>query len=48
VDGQPVGPAVLDWLRAQEPPYAPNDIRVTPSGVTVSWRLPARLDQPPS
>jgi hypothetical protein len=51
MDGQPVtdearaGPLVA-WLRAQEPPFAPADIRVTPGGVRVSWRLPARLDLP--
>lgn len=50
VDGQPVDGAaqgLLAWLRAQEPPFAPTDIRVTPSGVLVGWRLPARLDLPP-
>lgn len=51
VDGQPVtdearaGPLVA-WLRAQEPPFAPADVSVTPAGVRVSWRLPARLDLP--
>jgi hypothetical protein len=44
-DGQPEG--LLAWLRAQEPPFAPTDIRVTPRGVLVGWRLPARLDLPP-
>jgi hypothetical protein len=48
VDGRSVAPAVIDWLHAQQPPFAPTDIRATPNGVTVSWRLPARLDQPPS
>ncbi len=53
VDGQPVNGAdgqpegLLAWLRAQEPPFAPTDIKVTPRGVQVGWRLPARLDLPP-
>jgi hypothetical protein len=53
VDGQPVDGSdglpegLLAWLRAQEPPFAPTDIKITPRGVQVGWRLPARLDLPP-
>ncbi|MEU5692939.1 hypothetical protein [Actinosynnema sp. NPDC020468] len=33
--------ALAEWLRAQQPPFAPDDVRTTPDGVAVGWRLPA-------
>ncbi|TDP91030.1 hypothetical protein [Labedaea rhizosphaerae] len=53
VDGHPVtDPAaaatVVDWMRAQQPPYAPSTIRVTRAGVVLDWRIPARIDNFPS
>ena len=52
VDGHPVtGPAaaatVVDWMHAQQPPYAPSTIRVTRAGVVLGWRIPARIDNFP-
>ena len=37
--------AVLSWLAAQEPPFAPAAARRTPEGVAISWRLPESLDE---
>ena len=39
--------AVLDWLRAQLPPFAPDEVRQVPNGVSVSWRLPPLHDRTP-
>jgi hypothetical protein len=43
-DGQSGQEALLDWLSAQEPPFAPAVTRRTPEGLTISWRLPELLD----
>jgi hypothetical protein len=43
-DGQTGQEAVLDWLSAQEPPFAPAITRRTPEGIAISWRLPELLD----
>jgi hypothetical protein len=46
VADQPATAAALtDWLRAQQPPYAPSATTPTPAGLLISWRLPARMDQ---
>jgi MFS family permease len=52
VDGRPVtsqttAAGVVDWMRAQQPPYAPTTIRVTKAGVVLGWRIPARIDDFP-
>jgi hypothetical protein len=36
--------AVLSWLTAQEPPFAPARVQRTPEGVALSWRLPRPVD----
>jgi hypothetical protein len=35
-----------DWLGRQRAPYAPDEVRSTPAGLALSWRLPA-LDPDP-
>jgi hypothetical protein len=52
VDGRPVtsqatAAGVVDWMRAQQPPYAPTTIRITEAGVVLGWRIPARIDDFP-
>ncbi len=36
--------ALLDWLAAQEPPFAPATVRRVPDGVAIGWRLPRLLE----
>ncbi|MGH3877466.1 MAG: glycosyltransferase [Actinophytocola sp.] len=43
-DGRAGRAAVLDWLSAQEAPYAPATTRRTPEGFAISWRLPEPSD----
>jgi hypothetical protein len=38
---------LLDWLGAQQPPFAPDEVQQVPNGVSVSWRLPPLHDQTP-
>jgi hypothetical protein len=40
VDGRPAGDDLVDWLRVQLPPYAPADVRLTPDGAVIGWRIP--------
>ncbi|MGQ0841660.1 glycosyltransferase [Actinokineospora sp.] len=52
VDGKPVADPVIaaalrEWLAAQRPPYAPDDVRRTPRGVELTWRLPTLTDAAP-
>ncbi|PRY38771.1 glycosyltransferase [Umezawaea tangerina] len=39
--------AVVDWLKAQQPPFAPDEVRVVPDGVAIGWRLPPLRDRTP-
>ncbi|MEV4312477.1 glycosyltransferase [Actinocrispum sp. NPDC049592] len=40
VDGRPAGDDLVDWLRAQLPPYAPSAVRLDSDGAVLSWRIP--------
>jgi hypothetical protein len=44
IDGRPAGDDLVDWLQAQQPPYAPAEVRLTDDGAVIGWRLPALHD----
>ncbi|MET1072504.1 MAG: glycosyltransferase family 2 protein [Umezawaea sp.] len=37
--------SLVDWLKAQQPPFAPDEVQVVPNGVAIGWRLPPLHDR---